>query len=92
MIECQGHVATPLASAYLERLCRHFAKKIPATWDATHGIADFPFGRCAMEATAEALRFRCVAPNATAMAQLQNVITLHVGMFTRRNPLPVVWL
>jgi len=91
MIECRGRVETPLAIAYLERLCKHFAKKIPVTRDATRGTADFPFGRCEMEAAADALLFRCAAPDAAAMAQLQNVIALHVGMFTKRAPLTVAW-
>jgi hypothetical protein len=91
MIECHGRVDTPLAAAYLERLCRHFAKKIPATWEGMRGTADFPFGRCEMEATADALLFRCAAPDEAAMAQLQTAIALHVGMFTKRAPLKVGW-
>lgn len=91
MIASHGRVATPLAAAYLGRLCKHFAKKVPATWDETRGAADFPFGRCEMEATDEALLFRCAAPDAEALARLQSVISLHVGMFTKRAPLVVAW-
>ncbi len=29
---------------YLVTLCRHFARKVPATWDETHGQIEFPVG------------------------------------------------
>ncbi len=91
MIASKGRVATPLAATYLARLCKHFAKKVPATWDEAHGSAEFPFGRCELSATEDELRFHCTAPDAAAMAQLQDVIGLHVGMFTKRAPLRVAW-
>ena len=87
----EGQVATPMASAYLGRLCKHFAKKIPAVWNDWGGVAEFPFGRCELEADARMLRFRCAAPDDDAMARLQSVISDHVGMFTKRDPLRVRW-
>lgn len=29
---------------YLVTLCRHFARKVPATWDETQGQIEFPVG------------------------------------------------
>jgi len=91
MINSQGHATTPLAATYLERLCKHFGKKIPATWDANHGTAEFPFGRCEMEARSDTMFFNCSAADPAAMTQLQNVISSHVAMFTKRSPLVVAW-
>lgn len=87
----EGHVVTPMAADYLGRLCKHFAKKVPAVWDASDGVADFPFGRCELRADAHRLSFRCTAPDGETMARLQAVISDHVGMFTKRNPLRVCW-
>lgn len=87
----EGRVATPMASVYLGRLCKHFAKKAHAVWDANDGVAEFPFGRCELRADPHTLSFRCIAPDGEAMARLQSVISDHVGMFTKRNPLRVCW-
>lgn len=91
MIECQGSVATPRAPELLPRLCRHFAKKASATWDEVRGEVEFPWGHCAMQASATALDLRCSAADEAALAQVRNVLDLHIGMFSRRDPLQVDW-
>lgn len=91
MIALDGEVATPIADAMLARLCKHFSKKIPASWEAGEGHARFPFGECRLRAAANALRFECSAPDPEALAQLRMVIELHVAMFSRRAPLTVRW-
>ena len=91
MIETQGRVATPIAEVMLERLCKHFGKKIPVEHDAKRGHARFPYGDCELFASNDALAFTCRAPDAESMARLREVIDLHVGMFSKRAPLRVAW-
>lgn len=94
MIHRQGFVATPLAGTFLVRLCKHFSKKINVDYDpenAREGFASFPFGECHLRANEEQLTFACRAESAEAMAEMQKIIGLHVGMFSRRDPLSITW-
>jgi len=91
MISSIGQVQTPLASTYLQRLCKHFSKKIEVEYGETKGYAAFPYGRCRLQADAETLIFHCETEEAEAMLVMQDVISRHVGMFTKRNPLTVTW-
>lgn len=91
MIRCQGHVPTPEASRYLQRLCFHFTKKIAVTYDEQRGDAAFPWGRCLMHADGEALHFDCRAADAEALARVQFAIDSHVTLFSRKQPIVVAW-
>lgn len=91
MISRQGTVATPRATELLPRLCRHFAKKVQSTWDERHGEVEFPWGHCSVEASDSELSFHCRAADEVALAQVQNVLDLHVGMFSRKDPLRIDW-
>lgn len=91
MIERNGSVATPRAPELLPRLCRHFAKKASATWDERRGEVEFPWGRCTLDASDDALSFHCSAADEASLAQVQNVLDLHIGMFSRKEPLRIAW-
>lgn len=94
MIQSTGTVATPLATAYLVRLCKHFSKKISVNYDpddGSAGYARFPSGECRLRASDSELSFQCSAEDQAGMEHMQEIISLHVGMFTKRNPLRVDW-
>ncbi|GHD56849.1 DUF2218 domain-containing protein [Jeongeupia chitinilytica] len=84
-------VATPDASRFLFKLCKHFAKKIPVEFDEHHGRAEFAFGACTLSASETELRFDCDSQSDEALARLQSVLVEHLALMTRANPLPVVW-
>ncbi|HRH86199.1 MAG TPA: DUF2218 domain-containing protein [Rubrivivax sp.] len=91
MISCEGAVATPRAPELLPRLCRHFAKKVQSSWDERRGEVEFPWGHCTVLAGDEQLSFQCRAADEAALAQVRNVLDLHVGMFSRKEPLRIEW-
>ncbi|HRP26894.1 MAG TPA: DUF2218 domain-containing protein [Burkholderiaceae bacterium] len=91
MITIDGSVATPRAAELLPRLCRHFAKKVESTWDEQRGEIAFPWGHCTLQASGDRLSFTCRAEDAEALAQVRNVLDLHVGMFSRKDPLRIEW-
>ena len=91
MISSIGQVETPMAVTYLQRLCKHFSKKIRVEYGETEGLAAFPYGRCRLLADDGTLSFHCETEGPDAMLVMQDVISRHVGMFTKRNPLTVTW-
>lgn len=91
MIHAQGHVATPEASRWLQRLCFHFSRKIAVRYDACQGHAEFPWGVCEMRTEGDTLHFACTAADAEALARVRFAIDEHVKLFSRKNPLAVQW-
>ena len=91
MIHAQGHVATPEASRWLQRLCHHFSRKIAVRYDERQGHAEFPWGTCEMRAEDAALHFACAAENPEALARVRFAIDEHIKLFSRKNPMAVRW-
>ncbi|MGE0847888.1 MAG: DUF2218 domain-containing protein [Flavobacteriaceae bacterium] len=84
-------VGTESASKYLQQLCKHFAHKAPATFDAQRGEVAFPFGNCTMEADDKALSIRCEAPEEEQILRCRFVIDDHLTRFAWREKLSIDW-
>ena len=92
MTHAQGHLATPEASRWLQRLCFHFSRKIAVQYDERQGRAEFPWGVCEMRAEDGALHFACSAESPEALERVCSAIDEHVKLFSRKNPLATQWL
>lgn len=91
MFSSQARVATPHASLYLKKLCKHFRHKVPAEWDAVRGDVRFPMGTGHFQATAEALLLHARADTAEALATVQWIIDDHLARFSRQENRVPVW-
>jgi uncharacterized protein len=49
VVRSAASVATPHASRYLQQLCKHFAHKRPASFDARRGRIAFAIGLCELD-------------------------------------------
>ena len=86
-----ARMATPHASRYLQQLCKHFAHKIPATFDEKTGQVDFPFGTCMLEAGDGVLKLSLSSPDEAQLTQLEGVVERHLLRFAFREDLTVDW-
>lgn len=78
---------TAHAARHLTAMCKHFARKVPATFDERSGFVAFPFGRCDMTADAESLRLVATAADKRQLDEVVEVITRHLERFAfRENP------
>jgi hypothetical protein len=80
-----GRYATPKASAYLQQLSKHFAHKIPVTFDATSSTLTFPTGPCTMSATEQELRVELSADSREALDRAKGIIDSHLERFAFRE-------
>ena len=79
--------STEHAARHLAAMCRHFARKVPATFDERTGFVEFAFGRCDMTADAECLRLLASAPDKKRLDEIVDIITRHLERFAfRENP------
>lgn len=84
-------VQTEHASRYLQQLSKHFAHKLPVTFDPHAGSIEFSIGTCRLAATDSVLTMDLVAPEAGDMPQLKDVVVRHLVRFAFREELPIVW-
>ncbi|RVU36947.1 DUF2218 domain-containing protein [Hwanghaeella grinnelliae] len=91
MLESTADIATEKASRYLQQLCKHFAHKIPVSFDAAAGQISFSGGDCRLEADDNRLRLSVTASDAETLAKLQNVAASHLVRFAFREEMQITW-
>lgn len=74
-------ISTPHASRYLQQLCKHFAHKIPVTFDERSGQITFSIGECRLSARDGLLRLSLTAEDDEKAAQLQDIVARHLVRF-----------
>lgn len=82
---------TPDASRQLNRLCRHFSHKSEARWTEQEGEVRFALGACRMQASREGLTLHCEAETAADLAQLQELLRIHLQRFAELEQLELDW-
>ncbi|MDH4982145.1 DUF2218 domain-containing protein [Hyphomicrobium sp. D-2] len=90
MFVAKAEVKTPKASVYLVQLCKHFAHKVHATYDDSHGTVRFKPGVCIMRADRDVLSLHCEADSEHALATVKATVGDHLVRFAWREELPSV--
>jgi len=86
-----AEIKTEHASRYLQQLCKHFAHKLPVTFDPNKGRISFPFGDCDLTATDSVLTLSLTTPDASTLPRLQEVVANHLVRFAFREEMTVDW-
>lgn len=88
----EARVPTAVPSRYLTQLCKHFAHRLPVTFDAEHGRIEFPAGVCELDAmAADTLTMRVTASDEAGLAKLEDVVARHLARFAFREEPEVRW-
>ena len=85
-------VKTAFANAYLKRLCRHFAHKIPASVDGDSGEIEFPFGLCKIETDENEMRIRIEVGDPKDLDRAEKVLADHLIRMANRDDPIVEWV
>jgi uncharacterized protein len=92
MLQSIAEIESAQASAYLIRLCKHFAHKLSATtYDDHAGHIPFPAGDCDLAAQGNHLRLAVKASDKEALERLKDVVARHLLRFAFREDLAVNW-
>ncbi|GGN79561.1 hypothetical protein GCM10011579_064170 [Streptomyces albiflavescens] len=65
--------------------------QIHVEWSETQGVLSLPWGRCTLDAEADALMLRAEADDEEGLRRLQDLLEAHIGRFGRRDELRVDW-
>jgi hypothetical protein len=91
MTQSHAEIATPRASRYLQQLCKHFAHKLPVSFDPTAGKISFAIGDCALRVDGERLHLNLTSPDGMQMTQLKDVVVRHLLRFAFREEMAIAW-
>lgn len=91
--QSQATLHSEHVAKYLVTLCRHFARKVPATWDETQGKIEFPAGVTTLTVCEknQTLTFVCQGDCEQNVAAQRVVIDSHIDMFSRRESITLEW-
>lgn len=92
MYTSHARVVTDAAPRYAKQLASHFGRKIPVE-EAPDGGHHLTFQEtvAVLQPADDHLLIRVSAPNASALASIQDVLGSHLERFGRRNELTVPW-
>jgi hypothetical protein len=65
--------------------------QIQVEWTDSEGTLRLPWGQCTLQAVPGTLRVRVEADDQENLGRLQDLVTTHIGRFSRRDPLRVEW-
>jgi uncharacterized protein len=84
-------VATPSSARYLTQLCKHFAHRVPVTFDAERGRIEFAGGVCRLAARSDHLLLEIEAAQASALSEVEGVVARHLERFAFREKSAIEW-
>ncbi len=85
MLSAQASFQTKQGSQYLQRLCRHFAHKVEACYDASSGQVEFEMGQAHLAAFSDRIEFVARANTPERLKQTQRVLESHFIRFAFRE-------
>ncbi|WP_329242501.1 DUF2218 domain-containing protein [Streptomyces sp. NBC_01478] len=65
--------------------------QIQVEWTDSDGTLRLPWGQCTLQAVPGTLRVRVEADDRENLERLQELVSTHIGRFSRRDPLRVEW-
>lgn len=84
-------VSTDRPARYIGRLCRHFAHKIPVSFDERRGRIEFDFGLAELQADHSGLTLRVEAGSPANLEKMQHVVASHFERFAWQDALDLNW-
>lgn len=84
-------VATDTPARYISRLCKHFAHKIPVSFDEHQGSITFTSGLATLKAENQGLRLQVQSDNSEDLQRLQGIVCSHFERFAWQEELALDW-
>lgn len=84
-------VATDTPARYISRLCKHFAHKIPVSFDEQQGRIEFTSGLATLKAESQGVRLQVESATSDDLQRLQGVVGSHFERFAWQEELTLDW-
>ena len=90
-LQSLAFVATATPGRYIGRLCKHFAHKIPVSFDEHQGRIEFAFGLALLQAQETGLTLSVQAATDDDRQKLEQVVASHFERFAWQEALSLDW-
>lgn len=90
-LSATAFVTTDSPARYISRLCKHFAHKIPVSFDEQQGRIEFNIGLSLLTAEPNGLSLRVESTDQENLERLQNVVASHFERFAWKEALTLDW-
>jgi hypothetical protein len=81
------------ARTYMIQMCKHFAHKVEATFDDTHGRIALGDRVCELEVSApDVLRISLTADDEAGLHAIEDVVDRHLRRFAFKEELTIQWV
>ncbi|BCD84920.1 hypothetical protein PSm6_13270 [Pseudomonas solani] len=90
-LTASAHVVTDTPARYISRLCKHFAHRIPVSFDEHQGRIEFDFGIGLLHAEAGGLTLKVEAADTANLEKMKDVIASHFERFAWQEALQLDW-
>lgn len=84
-------VSTDSPARYISRLCKHFAHKIPVSFDEQQGRIEFDAGLALLQASETGLQLSVQAGTEAQTERLKGVVASHFERFAWKEALTLDW-
>ncbi|MFI8480670.1 DUF2218 domain-containing protein [Pseudomonas sp. NPDC078700] len=84
-------VSTETPARYIGRLCKHFAHKIPVTYDEQQGRIEFEMGVALLQASEDGLQLSVQSESEAQLERLKGVVGSHFERFAWQEALTLDW-
>lgn len=93
MYYSKAYISSEHSARYLQTLCRHFSRKVPATWDDKNGEVNFVMGNCQLAFLDEEqqLALMCSAQEEPQLTAVKGILEQHISMLSRREEIVLSW-
>ncbi len=82
---------TEQGKPYLNKLCRHFARQVPATVIGSQGRIDLPFGLCRIRVTDQHMHFHVDVDNDRDIDKAERIVAEQLSRITRKDNPDLQW-
>jgi hypothetical protein len=91
MARSEARLTVARPGLYLQRLCKHFAAKLPATYTQQRGQILFSSGTCKLEAQDGLLIVVVEADDEATVSKLEDVVTRQLERLAERDRPTIAW-
>lgn len=84
-------IETTNGNLYLRKLCKHFAHKVPATFNESQGLIEFPFGSCRIEADNTQVNISIKVEESNQAEFAEKTINDHLLRMAHKEPIAIEW-
>ncbi|MCO6056610.1 DUF2218 domain-containing protein [Pseudomonas sp. MOB-449] len=90
-LSASAYVATATPARYITRLCKHFAHRVPVSYDEVQGRIEFDLGLGLLRAESDGLTLAVESTTPEGLERLKDIVGSHFVRVAWQEELQLEW-